>query len=161
MDAWHSIQIGSLWLTADNTSTGGPMINNITGLGTMKNGRVGQTITALDGTVWKQRFPITGLPFSINFPAMDQTNFNAATAIVSAADAAGTNLAIRIAGLTDTYSLTAATGDNPIEFDGSYIATTIFNVTFNFIVQSQTMLLTPTGGALTLTGQSITLTKTP
>jgi hypothetical protein len=159
MEAWHSIQIGSLWLTQDNTSSGNPMINNISNLGAIKNGRLSQVITALDGEVWKQRVPLKGMPFSINFPAIDETNFNALEAIVNAADAADSSLSVVISGLTGTYYLTVKTGENPFDFDGSYINTTIFNLTLNFIVANQTYTVSATAGTLTLTGSSVTLTQ--
>src|SRR5687768_1714493 len=124
LERWHSIQIGTLWLTDDHTSDGARVINEIEGLGVLKRNRVGQVIKALDGTVWKQRFSAKGADIEISFNLMEVADFDSLVTILNDCDD-GTDITINISGTTGDYTFTATTADEYLDFDSTYINTKV------------------------------------
>ena len=157
LDRWHTIQLGSLWLTDDNLSTGNGYINEIEGISVLKRGKVGQANVALDGTVWKQRFPVKGSPLRISFNLMESADFESLVTILNACDV-GSDIAFTISGDTGTYYGTATTADEYLDYDSTYLNGKIAGVTVDLIIQTQNHIMTASAGTLTITGQNLTLT---
>lgn len=155
LERWHSIQLGTLWLTQGNTSDGAPIINEIEGLGVLKRGRTGQVNIAIDGTAWKQRFGVKGAPLGISFNLMEGDDFESLVTVLNNCDS-GSDIAFRIVGDTGTYSGTATTADEYLDFDSTYLNGKIAGVKVALIIVSQNFV--PSAGTVSITGSNLTLT---
>jgi hypothetical protein len=157
------IQLGSSYLTTTGLVGGIPCKTDVSGLNVLKFGRVGQTIIALDGTSWTQSYSVKGVPISFSVFRMTSTLLTTVSDAMRSAVTTGTAMTLNITGgaFGDHYLTVMPLFPTPIEASGEFYLTTAYDVKFNFVVQSQTFTLTPTAGTLTLTGQSVTLTKTP
>ena len=150
------ISLGSTYFTTDGLSTGTPCKTDVTGLNIVKAGRLGQTNVAIDGTPWTQTFPINGAPISFSVFRMS----SALLTTVSDAIRASTNLSLTITGgaFGNFYLTVIPNWPEPITFNGEFYLSTAHDVTFNFIIVSQTYTLTASAGSISITGQNLTLT---
>lgn len=154
------IQLSNVYFTTDGLSTGTPCKTTVTGLNVLKTGRTGQSIIVLDGTVWQQPVSINGAPISFSVFRMTSALLTTVSDAIRAAAIAGSNISLSITGgaFGDFYLTVAPAFPTPIEFDGEFFSNTLYDVTFNFIVQSQIYQLPITAGAYVITGNNITLT---
>jgi hypothetical protein len=156
MQQFHTIRIAGNWLTSNSLSSGTPYISEITGLDKLKLARQSSVTLAIDGTPYKQFSSNKGLPVSIKFPLIDSTNYNVIVDAINHADNAGTAISLYITGPMGTFALNVVSSG--LETPGNAIVAGLYNATFNFVVTSTTLALSPAKGTYSQTGNAVTLT---
>lgn len=158
---YNLIQLGSVYITADGTSSGKPCRAEVEGLDALSSDYTGVTVIALDGTPYNQiqQTAKKGLPLVIKIFQTTDTRLDALKSQIESLISGFSSVLVQITGSTGTFAVNCLPAfPKPLEFTGEFQNSYIKNITLNFVVQSQAYILTVNPGALTLTGQSVTLT---
>ena len=111
------IQIGSVYATIDNLSSGTRYISQVEGLYALIDNV--QSSRALDGTVYNQYQTVKDVPVTITFPLIDSTKGDAIRDVVQAAITGDTTYALNITADLGTFTFTAKPGS--VTFEQSII----------------------------------------
>lgn len=159
---FHTIKVGSIYLTDDGLVTGTPKITTVRGLDVLADAVVVQQIIAADGTPHQQTSqPVKGVPLVIECGDwMERDMYFDLKSIRLAAVTGSTTVTIQLLDNghgTGDWNLTAYF--NSIRFPGEFQSGRVKDVTLNFTVSSVGHLITASPGTLTLTGQEVDLTQ--
>lgn len=158
---FHTIKIGSLYLTEDETVTGTPYVSVVSGLDAVSDGLVAQQIIAIDGTPHQQTTqPVKGVLVTIRCQWMERDMLFALKAIRLAAITSATTTTLTLLDNSHgTGDFTLTTYFNSIRWPGEFMNGKVKDVTMSFTVSSVGYLVTGAHGTLALAGQSVTLTQ--
>lgn len=162
MARYNTIQIDSIYLTSTGLSNGSPCKSSVEGLDALSLDYQGQTVIALDGTPYNQYTTNNkrGLPLKIKLSQLSETVLESLIALMDSTISGATTNLIRITGDTGDFVLNCLPAfPQPIEFPGDFQNDRIRDVTLNYVVNSQTYILTATAGTLSITGMQATLTQ--
>lgn len=160
---FNLISINNIYLTSDGTAVGNPCKTSVTGLDSLNLDYVGTNVIALDGTPYAQILHNRGkgLPFSIKVQSMTESRFTSLVSAVNSAIGLSQTIEVYLQGETGTFALACLPNfPKPLEHNSEFRNGTIFNTTFNFVVQSQGLVMLATSGTYTTTGNSVNLTLT-
>jgi hypothetical protein len=99
------IQIGTVYATDDNLSTGTRYIAEIEGLYALTD--LIQSTRAIDGTIYNQYQTVKDVEITVRFPLIDSTKGDAIRDVVQAAITGSTTYALNITSDLGTFTFTA------------------------------------------------------
>ena len=155
---YNLIQLNSIYLTNDATSTGTPCKTSVSGLDALTFDFTGVTVLALDGTPYNQVFDNykKGLPLTIKITQTTDTRLDELASLLTTLVTAESSVLVQITGSTGDFTLNCLPAfPKPLEFSGDFQNSYVKDITLNFVVQSAAYPVTLSTGAFTLTGVSI------
>lgn len=107
------VQVGTVYATDDNLSTGDRYICEIEGLYALTD--LVQSIRAIDGTIYNQYQTVKDVPVTVRFPLIDTTKGDAIRDVVQGAITGSTTYALNITADLGTFTFTAKPGSVTFE----------------------------------------------
>lgn len=107
MARYHTVQIGSVYLTSTGASGGVPCKNQVSGLPALKTTKTGQIISSADGTPYAQLLSVShkGLPIEIVTEWMLKAVFDSIVALIESAKNASSSITLVITGDLGSFTV--------------------------------------------------------
>ena len=107
------IQVGTVFCTDDNLSTGTRYIVEVEGLYALTD--TIQSVRAIDGTIYNQYQAVKDVPITVRFPLIDETKGDAIRDVIQTAITGNTTYALNITSDLGTFTFTAKPGSCTFE----------------------------------------------
>jgi hypothetical protein len=135
---WNLIQIGSVYLTDTEGSTGDKAMATVQGMDKFGIAQLAQQTKAIDGRVYTQFQAIIDAPVTIDVPKMESELYDAVRDVFTAWIATPTDFTFAVTGVPENFTGTAKprweTGEPPISYTGERVDTQIWGVTIRLWV---------------------------
>lgn len=128
---WNLVQIGTVYLTNDEMSSGDKAICTVEGMDVFGIGQDGSQSRSLNNVVYTQLQDTNESPVTINIPKMESGLYDAVRDVFTAWTVTPTDFTFAVTGVPDNFTGTAKPRwDNapPISYTGERVGTQIWGV---------------------------------